>query len=43
MFAQYCSAVGDAGAAIAITLVLPERWKRRRTREAEWRLMRMPL
>lgn len=43
MFGEYCSAVGDAGAAIAIILVLPERGKRRRTREAEWKMMRMPL
>ena len=43
MFSQDCSAVGDAGAAVVIALVAPGGGEGRRTRGAEWRMMRMPL
>ncbi len=42
VFGQYGSAVGDTGAGMVITLVVPGKGKGRRTIGAEWRMMTMP-
>ena len=43
VFSQDRSAVGDAGAVMVVVLVVPGKGKARRTRGAEWRMMKMPL